>query len=77
MTKDIIQNIDLPLISRKGLIRLLTALTPRDLDNKSTMFDAGYEKAKKEIAVVLEDELNVHFSSNPASRLLKQLRTSQ
>ena len=77
MTNDIIQSMDLPLVSRKGLIRLLTALTPRDLDSKSTMFDAGYEKAKKEIAVVLEDELNVHISSNPASRLLKQLRTGQ
>ena len=41
MTTDIIQNMDLPLISRKGLIRLITVLTPRDLDNKSTMFDAG------------------------------------
>lgn len=77
MNRDTLQSIELPLISRKGLVRLFTILSRTELSNTSTLFDAGYEQAKKDIAVILEQELNVTFESNPASRLARQLRSGQ
>lgn len=74
MDTNTIRSVDLPLISRKGLIRLLDMVSPRDFNKETTLYDTGYEQAKKDIAVILEDELNVHIESNPASRLAKHLR---
>lgn len=76
MNRDILHSIEVPLLSRKGIIRLLDMLSRKDLNSSSTMYDAGYEQAKKDIAVILEQELNISFESNPACRLAKQLRNS-
>lgn len=74
MNRDTLHSIELPLISRKGLVRLLTVLSRKDLSSSSTLYDAGYEQAKKDVATVLEEELAVTFENNPASRLARQLR---
>lgn len=69
-----LQSMEVPIISRKGMYRLVSMLLERDLDRDSNLFDVGYEKAKKDIAIVLADELNVSFDNNPAKRLAQGLR---
>lgn len=75
MNRDVLHSIEVPIISRKGMVRLLEVLSRKDFKNTSTLYDVGYEQAKKDIATVLEAELNIQFETNPASRLAKQLRS--
>lgn len=63
-----------PAISTRGLMNILQLMMPRRLNADMTMFDVGYEACKRDLAVVLGKELNLEFSENPASDLLKQLR---
>lgn len=67
-------NTDLPLIPKKSLIRILSALAPRRLTSESTLFDAGYEAAKTDIAKLFEESLNIRLNANTAELLIRQLR---
>lgn len=69
-----IQSMDLPIISKKGLHRLLSSLIRRDFNNTSTLYDMGYEQAKKDIAVILEGELNISFDNNSARNMIRALQ---
>ncbi len=68
---------DVPIISTTGIIKILSSIKPRELGRDSNLYDVGYEAAKRDIARVIGNELNLDFSNNPANELIKQIRRAE
>lgn len=68
---------DVPIISTAGVMKILEAMKPKDLHRDSTLYDIGYEAAKRDFARILGRELNLDFSNNPANELIKQMRRAE
>ena len=69
-----LSRMEVPVISTRGMTRIVTMLIPRELTRESNQFDMGYEAAKREFAKILGEELNIDFDSNPARTILRELR---
>ena len=61
-------------ITYAGLTKILHILKPKNLTSTSTMFDAGYETAKKEISAVLAKELDIYLESNVSEFIWNEIR---
>lgn len=62
------------LIDRQVMIQLLAKLEPVELDEASTQYHIGYERAKTDILQVLARTLGAEFSMTASARLIKELR---
>lgn len=65
---------EVPVISSRGMQKIVTLLIPRDLSRDSNQFDMGYEAAKRDFARIIGEELNIDFEGNPARTILRELR---
>lgn len=61
-------------VDRQVLIQLLAMLTPSELDETSTVYHIGYERAKADAMAILGRSLGPELSTPVATRLIKELR---
>lgn len=62
------------LIDRNVMIQLLAALEPKELDEKSTQYHIGYERAKADLLQILAKTLGPDYAVSPSVRLIRELR---
>lgn len=62
------------LIDRQVMIQLLAALEPTELDEASTVYHIGYERAKADLLKILGRALGPEFAMSASTRLIKELR---
>ena len=62
------------LVDKGVIISLLSFIEPSDFTNNSTMYDMGYEQAKREILSILSRGLGKEFNTSQSIRLIRELR---
>ena len=62
------------LLDRNTMISLLAALEPNKLDEGSTVYHIGYERAKADILLILARALGPEFAQSNSIRMIKELR---
>ena len=62
------------LIDRQILIQLLAALEPDELNETSTLYHIGYERAKADLLKILGRSLGPEFSRSVGQQLIMELR---
>ena len=62
------------MIDRQVMIQLLAALEPKELDENSTVYHIGYERAKADLLKILGRTLGPEFAMSTSTRLIKELR---
>ena len=62
------------LVDRQVMIQLLAALEPSELDDTSTVYHIGYERAKADLMKILGRTLGPEFVMSTSTRLIRELR---
>ena len=62
------------LVSKSTILRLLNAVRHTPLSNQSTLFDAGVEEQKRQMAEILKGEFKLTSGFNPARDLRLELK---
>lgn len=62
------------LLDRNVMIQLLAQLEPSELDETSTVYHIGYERAKADILQTLARTLGPEAAVSHSTRLIKELR---
>lgn len=62
------------MLDRKVFIKLLASLEPDKLDETSTLYHIGYERAKADILQILGRSLGPEYSKSMSARLIQELR---
>lgn len=62
------------LLDRKVMVQLLAQLEPVELDETSTQYHIGYERAKADLLKTLARTLGPEAAMSHSTRLIKELR---
>jgi len=62
------------LIDRQVMIQMLAALEPDELNETSTLYHIGYERAKADMLKILGRSLGPEFSRSVGQQLILELR---
>lgn len=62
------------MIDRRVLIQLLSAMEPTKLDEKSTQYHIGYERAKADLLAILARSMGPEYATPATSLLIRELR---
>lgn len=62
------------LVSKPTLLRLVASCLPKRPTPDVTLYEVGYEQAKKEMAQLLQREFKIDIGLNPAQQLMQELK---